>query len=241
MKAKQGSPGARDPAVDLQPLAFIKTSDDGHEAVFRAKVGNIKVPDEPVLELTATVASPDGDEKAARELNAFLNEMRAGFAVTAPEPDDDQNEDQESEQFNVDNDILFEAELLRPDTHKGPVDVTTVVQTTVEGYTGLELVLIRLATIILLVSAWLVGRRARQFRALLRGSVLKGKDHQYTSKKARNTRGTVTSTSGSAKVFPGPRRINRGGSYIVTAKTITVRGVSKQKCFYRIQGDFKSL
>ena len=241
MKIQQSSLDAEKPVVHLHPLAFMKTYDDGHKAVFQAKVGNFKVPDEPVLELTVTMASSHGDEKAAREINAFLNEMRAGVVLTAPKPDDDRDENQKPERFNVDKDILFDAQLIRPDISKGPVDVRMVIQTTVEGYTRLEQVPIALATGVLRVLAWFVRLRVQPFRvAYLKGSVLKGLDHQYTSRTGSKIGARVTSTFGSARIFPGAQKIKKSGFYDVTAKTITVHGISK-KCRYRIRGDFRKL
>jgi hypothetical protein len=76
MNTQQGSPAAEGPVVDLHHLAFIKTQDDGRMAVFQATIEDIKKTDEAVLELTVTMASSAGDEKASQEIQKFLSEVR---------------------------------------------------------------------------------------------------------------------------------------------------------------------
>lgn len=238
MSTQQGSPAAENPKVDLQPLAFINTHDDKLAAVYQAKIGNIEVPDEPVLELTVTIASPAGNEKAAQEIEKFLSEVRAGFAVTAPNPDAGQDASQGPDTFNVDKYILFDAELIRPDTSKVRVGVTVVIQTTIAGFTRSERILIALANGVRRVSAWFMRRRVRQFAVhYVPGSVTQGKCNLHQPSKPVKMKATVTSNSGSATVCPGNRQINRYGSYTVTAYSVTVCGVSPT-CCYTVREEF---
>src|SRR5689334_5697838 len=109
MSTKQSSPGAGKPVMDLRPVTFQKTDDDGRQAVFQAQIGDImKVPGEPVLKLTVTMASSAGNEKAAQEIEEFLSEVHAGFAVTAPQSVGEQDDNENLDAFNVDNFIRFE-------------------------------------------------------------------------------------------------------------------------------------
>jgi hypothetical protein len=109
MNTQQGSSAADNPDVKLQQLSFLKTQDDNRAAVYQAKIGNLEVPDEPVLEFTVTMASPAGDDKAEREIKEFLSEVQAGLAITSSKPDGGQGGDQDADVFDVDNEILFES------------------------------------------------------------------------------------------------------------------------------------
>ena len=238
MDTQQSSPAADNPEVKLQSVTFIKTQDDNLAAVYQAKVGDILVPDEPVLELTATLASPARDPKAEQEIMDFLNAVRAGFAVTAPEPGDAQSSDQNPDASIVGNDVLFDAELVRPDPSKVTVGVIVVIQTTVEGFTGPERVSIALANGVLRASAWIVRRRVQSSNVIfVNDSVLKGICHHFTARTGRSMKATVTSNSGSATVSPGNNKINQGDSVIKTATRVTVCGASK-KCCYTIREQF---
>jgi hypothetical protein len=224
MSTQQSSPGAGKPVMDLRPVTFQKTDDDGRQAVFQAQIGDImKVPGEPVLKLTVTMASSAGNEKAAQEIEEFLSEVHAGFAVTAPQSAGDQDDNENPDAFNVDNVIRFETELIRSGTSEDPVGVTVIIQVTIEGNTSSEQApraLVQASNVI-----WKSG------------SILQGTCHQYPSNNARKMTATVTSSSGSATVSPGAHRINQYDSYTVTAQTVTVCGVS-QKCDYTIREQF---
>jgi len=224
MSSQQSSPGAGKPVMDLRPVTFQKTDDDGRQAVFQAQIGDImKVPGGPVLKLTVTMASPAGDEKAEQEIEEFLSEVHAGFAVTAPPPDGDQDENENPDAFNVDNVIRFDTELILSGTGEDAVGVTVTIQVTIEGNTSSEQAPRALAQ-----SSNVIYKS---------DSVLQGKCHQYPSNKAKKMTATVTSSSGSATVSPGSHRINQYDSYTVTAQTVTVCGVS-QKCTYTIREQF---
>ena len=242
MTHHQGSPGAESPVVALQPLAFLQTHDDGHKAVFRAQVGNMGEPDAAVFALTVTLASPAGDEQAKREIENFLGKMRAGFALIAREPGDDQPGDTNPEPFNIDTDILIEPELVQAPAGKGPVGVTAAVQATVEGLT-LEGVLIELITGVLRGLAWLVFRR---FQTLYPPypyyTIGKGGCNKFTVRRGGRLGATVTSCGGEATVRP-PEPPNPGhwigtGNTTprMTARTISVIGLTP--CTYVFCGDY---
>lgn len=234
MNTQQGSSAADNADVKLQQLSFLKTQDDNRAAVYQAKVGNLEVPDEPVLELTITMASPAGDEKAEREIQEFLSGVRAGFAVTPPEPDGGQGGNQDPDAFNVDNEILFEKELIRPDASKGPVRVTVVIQVAVEGYSLSERVPIALANGVLRMASWTVRRHVRSYNVTyVNSSVVKGRCHRHRSRTGNNMTATVTSSSGSANVFPGNSRINKGDQ--VTKVVIAVRVCGNPNCSYTVR------
>ena len=215
MKNQQSSPGAETPVVDLQRMAFKKLQDDGHEAVFQAKIPDSKMPDAPAPVLTVTVASPRGNKEATQELNEFLNEMRAGFAVTELKADGGQSDDEDSDEgqsddedpgpFNIDDEIQFTFGKPEPSSNEGAVGMTIVVQTTVEEYSTQR----------------------------LPDSVVAHRAHRYTA--GQKVQARVASSAGSARVRPGRRRINTGGFYDVNARTITIRGITD--CSYTITGE----
>lgn len=234
MSTEESSPGADEPVVNLLALDFDKTSDDGRVAVYKAPIGDIKRPEDPVLELTVTMASPAGDEKAEREIQEFLRRVRAGAADTTLEPDGGQDENRDPDVFDVDSEILFETKLIRPGASKGPVGVIVVIQVAVEGYSRSERVPIALASGVLRVAAWILRRRVRSYNVTyVNSSVVNGKCHRHRSRTGGNMSARVTSISGSAKVFPGNSTINTGGS--TTKVVIAVRVCGNPNCSYRVR------
>jgi hypothetical protein len=219
MKNQQSSTDAGDPVVSLQPLTFKKVQDDGHVAVFQTKIPDVRMPDVATPILTVSVASPDGDEEAAQELNEFLNEMQAGFALTGAKADEAQEDRSGSDPepsnppeempFNPAEEILFTFGPPGLSSTEGTVGMTAVVQTTVEQD---------------IVEAPRVLR--------VRGSVLRNKSHRYVA--PRMVSATVTSTGGSAQISPGGGIIKTGGSDTVYTRTITIKGITK--CSYRLTG-----
>jgi hypothetical protein len=219
--------------VNLLALEFDDGIDDGRVAVFKATIGNIKLPEDPVLELTVTMASPAGDAKAKLEIKEFLRGVRAGFAITPPEPDGGQGGNQDLDAFNIDNEILFETELIRPGASKSP-GVIVAIQVAVEGYSMSERVPIALASGVLRMASWIVRRRVRSYNVTyVNSSVLNGKCHRHRSRTGNNMTATVTSSSGSANVFPGNSRINRGDS--TTKVVIAVRVCGNPNCSYTVR------
>jgi hypothetical protein len=258
MNTQQGSPAAEGPVVDLHHLAFIKTQDDGRMAVFQATIEDIKKTDEAVLELTVTMASSAGDEKASQEIQKFLSEVRAGFAVTAlnpddgkdavtaPNPEDGKGESQDLDEFDIDDGILFEAELIRRGPDKAPVGVTMVVQNAVDGYTWAERILIALADVVLWVAAWILRLLGQPYKInTLPGSVAYKECHQYTAKPAKPMQATVTSSDECADVSGDRGQWERticknARPWVETTKVVTVTGATKKKkCTYTLQGDFQ--
>jgi hypothetical protein len=234
MSTQPSSPAPENPEVKLQRLAFLKTQDDRHAAVYQAKIGNLEVPDEPVLELTVTMASPAGDPKAEQEIQEFLGRVQAGFAVTSKEPDGGQGENQDPGVFDIDNEILFGTELIRPDASRGPVGVIVVIQVAIEGYSMSEQVPIALASGVLRIASWIARRRVQSYNVTyVNGSVVKRACHRHGSRTGGNMTATVTSSDGSADVFPGTSRINKGQSVVKVVTAVRVCG--RPKCYYTIR------
>jgi hypothetical protein len=227
-------------------VAFIKTQDDNREAVFQAKIGDIKVPDEPVLELTVTMASPAGDEKASEEIQKFLSAIRAGFAITALNSGEGQREGRNPDEFEIDEGILFEVELVRRGPGKGPVRATVVVQNTVEANPRSGYIRSALADVVLWVAAWLLRllRQPYVIRKIktLKDSVLAGKYHQYAAIPSQAMPAIVTSTGGCAHVSKQRQppekgqKICKNGSWSKTVYMVRVTGITN--CCYTLQGDF---
>ena len=216
MTDQQSSPGTEDPVVSLQPLRFDKVQDDGRVAVFQTKIPDIQMPNVPAPILTVSVPSPDGDAAAAQEINEFLNEMRAGFALTGGKVDEESGDDPEP--FNPAKEILFTFGPPGPDSTQGAVGMTVVVQTTVEE-TTVEQTTVEQTTV-------------AEPRVLRRNdSVLRNHSHRYVA--PRMVSATVASTGGSAQVTPGGR-INTGGSTTRNTRTITITGITK--CCYSLTG-----
>lgn len=220
--------------MKMLALKFDDGIDDGRAVVFKTTIGNIKLPEDPVLELTITMASPAGDAKAEREIREFLSGVQAGFVVTPPVPDGGQGENQELDPFNVDDEILFETKLIRPDASKVPVGVTVVIQVEVKGYSMPERVPIALASGVLRTAAWIARRHVRSYSVTyVNGSVVNWGCHRHGSRTGNNMTATVTSISGSANVFPRKSRINKGGSVIKVVPAVRVCG--NPNCSYRVR------
>lgn len=242
MTQPQSSPGTGSPVVALQPLTFLQAYDDGDKAIFRAQVGNMDEPDTPVFALAVTLASPAGDAQAEHEIRYFLSTLRAGFALIARKPDQDQSGDQNPEPFNIDTDRLIEAELVRAPAGNGPVGVTMAVQATVEGLT-LEEALLALITGVLRGLAWLAFRRFQLFYPPYPYyTVKKGGCNKFTVVQGGNLGATVFSCAGEATVRPPEPP--KSGNWIYTnkttplikARTISVSGITK--CTYIFYGDY---
>src|SRR5215831_15588702 len=111
MTSQENCPDIENPQVDLHPLQF-KIEDKDGKSVCQALVDDSEAPGQPVYALTVTTASP-GDEKAKAELDAFLHEMRAGFVLTAPNPDEAPCDDREPEPFDVNTQTQIEFDLIQ--------------------------------------------------------------------------------------------------------------------------------
>ena len=160
--------------------------------------------------------------------------MQAGFAVTSSKPDGGQGGDQDADVFDVDNEILFQTELIRPDASKGPVGVIVVIQVAVKGYSVPERVPIALASGVLRVASWIVRRRVRSYNVTyVHGSVVNGKCHRHRSRTGGNMSATVTIWPGSAKVSPGNHIINQGGN--ITLIVIAVKVCGNPNCSYTVR------
>jgi hypothetical protein len=221
-----------DTVVDLRALTFKRKEDDGRMAVYRGYLHDKGAPGEPLYAVTVTVASPNEDEEAKAELEAFLSEMLVGFVLTAPVPDEYPCDDQESEPFNIDNQLQIEFALVRS-TIENTVGVTAVVHTTVEGraYAGEDFTGAGTGTLPELTQ--FVRRRVQTVSTRdLRGSVLQGKDHRYTAVGGLKRRATVTARLGRGSIRPARRRpirrIRAGGpSRSVRARTLIVHAASR--------------
>jgi hypothetical protein len=258
MNTRQGSPAAEDPVV-VHQVAFLKTQDDGRMAVFQAKIGDIKKIDEPVLELTAILASPAGDEKASQEIQKFLSEVRAGFAVTAlnpdggkdavagPSPEGGQGESQDPDEFDINDGALFTAELIRRGPGKGPVRVTVAIRNTLNDYTWEERIRIALADIVLWVATQILRLLRQPYKIMkLPGSVAYKQCHQYTAIPAQPMPATVTPKAWCVKVRadsgPWSSPYCKGARHpgANTAEVVTVMGDTlKETSTYTVTGDFQ--
>jgi hypothetical protein len=227
----QSKIGVENEVKGLQRLDFSKISDDGYLAVFRAQIGKMEIPDTPVFALTVTAASPGDDPRACAELARFLAGMRAWFALTPPEPDEDRSEDENPEPFNPGQDILIEPELIRPHASDGEFDVAVTVQATVEGFT-VEGILIALATGVLRGLAWLV-RLPTSYPPYPYYLVPPGGCHRYRVRSGRKPGAKVRVTSAKGEVVvrppnaPNPGYVVYAGntSPLVKARTISVTGI----------------
>jgi len=234
MNTQESGPGADEPAVKMQAIKFDDGIDDGRAVVFKSTIGDIKLPTDPVLELTITMASPAGDPKAEREIREFLDGVQAGFIVTPPRPDGGPGENQDLDPFNVDDEILFATRLIRPDASKVPVGVTVVIQVTVKGYSTSERVPIALASGVLRMAALIVRRHVRSYNVTyVNSSVVNWGCHRHGSRTGGNMTATVTSISGSANVFPNKRKINTGNSVVKVVPAVRVCGLPS--CSYRVR------
>jgi len=234
MSTQESSPAADKTVVKLVTPKFADRTDDGRVAVFKAAIGNLEVPDESVLELAITMASPAGDQKAEREIEEFLRRVQAGFVVTPPVPDDGKDENEELDPFNLDSEILFETKLLRPDPSKDSVGVTVVIQVEIKGYSIPERVPIALANGVLQVAAWVVRQQVRSYNVTyVNGSVANWGCHRHPSRTGGNMTATVTSNSGSANVFPNKSKINKGQSTVRTVPAVRVCG--NPSCSYTVR------
>jgi hypothetical protein len=258
MSSQQHSPAAEDPVIDLRPVDFSKTRDDGRLAVFQAKIGDIKKTDEPVLALTATMASPAGDEKASQGIQKFLDEVRAGFVVTPLKPDDGgdpvaassleggQGESRDRDDSDTGGGVLFEAELIGLGTGKSPVSVTMIVQNAIGGYTWEERIRFALADVVLWVANFILRLLGQPYTiTTLPGSVAYKARHGYTAKPARRMPATVTSKDWCVDVCGDSGQWNQticksDPPWAKTTKVVTVTGGTVGKtCHYTVQGDFK--
>jgi hypothetical protein len=212
------------PVVDLQPLFFKQQQSPGPEAVYQAQVRYSDAPDAPVFALTVTTASP-ADDKAKAELEKFLDEMRARFAVAAPGPDHGpvgQNPDP----YDPGADILIEPSLVQPPPNQDGAGVEMVLQTSVGGHSKLEEVISELVTGLL----GLLSRFAPQRFQSPYYSVGHGGSHIY--KYLYKGDGSTTVKCDSGRIWackydpPGPRYplIKDGVSPRFTARKIEVIG-----------------
>jgi hypothetical protein len=214
------------PAVRLQYMNFQPVEEDDRKAVYRAFIEDDDAPGAPVYALTVTVASP-GDREA-EELERFLNDMEAGFVLTAPNPEEDTGDDREPlPDLDLDKEILIEPQLVRLRTLDGTFGVTVVVRTAVaEGE----------------------DPRAAEFRSALeyqpvvaelyvRKTVLAGKDHRYRAIGGVIRTATATARYGTGTIRQPAQYIRvGGGSRSARGTTVAVHGVTR--CTYDFVGYF---
>jgi len=72
------------PGVELQPLKFVKQSDDGEKAVYRAVVDDSKAPGAPVYSVTATLPSPGRSRIVEAAYVKFLANIEGAFWAGKP-------------------------------------------------------------------------------------------------------------------------------------------------------------
>jgi hypothetical protein len=209
MTSQENCPDIENPQVDLRSLQFSIEDKDG-KSVCRALVDDSEAPGQPVYALTVTTASPGEDEKAKAELGAFLDEMRAGFVLTAPNPDEAPCDDKEPKPFDIETQTQIEFALIRLRTLSGTFGVTVVVQTAVDGdsSTAEE------------IAAEPAPGRLIQFRA----TVQPGKEHTYTAIGGLRT-ATVTARQGSGYIRSPIKHVAAGGgSRSLRARRVIVHG-----------------
>jgi hypothetical protein len=112
-------------------MKFEPVQQDDHKAVYRAIIEDDDAPGKPVYALTVTVAPP-GDGESKKELDRFLNEMEAGFVLTARNPEEVAGDDREPRPDpDLRKEILIEPQLVRLRALDGLFGVTVVVRTAV--------------------------------------------------------------------------------------------------------------
>jgi hypothetical protein len=222
MTSQENCPDIENPQVDLRPLSFDLTEDKDGKSVFRALVDDSDAPGKPVYALTVTTASPGEDEKAMEELKAFLNEMRAGFVLTATNPDEAPCDDKEPEPFDIGTQTQIEPDLVQLRTLKGTFGVTVVVQTAVDGDS---------ATVEEVAAEPAPGGPIQA-----RATVQPRKEHTYTAVQGLMT-ATVTARRGSGTIRNPTKSITAGGGpRSLRASRVIVRGVTL--CVYDFVGRF---
>jgi hypothetical protein len=210
MTSQENCPDIENPQVDLRSLQFRKIEDKGGKSVFRALVDDSEAPGQPVYALTVTTASPGEDEKAKAELDAFLDELRAGFVLTAPNPDEAPCDDKEPEPFHIKTQTQIEFDLIRLRTLKGTFGVTVVVQTAVDGDPS--------------TAEEIAAAPAPGQPILYRDTVLAGKEHTYTAIGGLRT-ATVTARQGSGSIRRPRKHVHAGGrSKSLRARRVIVHG-----------------
>jgi hypothetical protein len=235
MSIEQDSSAAKDPDIHLQPVTFITKQDNGLQAVYQGDIGDIAVPDQPLLQLTVTLASPAGDILVAEEIDDFLSSIRAGFVVTEPKPNGRQGDDQNTDPFDVDSGVLFQAELIRPDPSKVDVGVIVRVQSSVQRFPWWVSLLIVIVGFVLEVLSWLTGGRVRWVaHTKKKGSLSLTKSATYYPPIAgQEISANVVSTYGQASVWPKGGTINAGEGVPSKGVKVIVTATSS-KCRYTI-------
>jgi hypothetical protein len=211
MTSLENCPDIENPQVDLRRLEFHEVEDRDGKSVHQALVDDSDAPGGPVYALTVTTASPGDDEKAKAELDAFLDEMRAGFVLTAPNPDEPPCDDQEPDPFDIGTQTQIEPGLVQLRTLKGTFGVTVVVQTAADGdhSTNAE-------------EAAAEPAPGQPIRA--RVTVQPGKEHTYTAVGGLKT-ATVTARQGSGTIRKPQKGITAGGGpRSLTASRVIVHG-----------------
>jgi len=208
MTSQENCPDIENPQVDLHPLQF-KIEDKDGKSVCQALVDDSEAPGQPVYALTVTTASP-GDEKAKAELDAFLHEMRAGFVLTAPNPDEAPCDDREPEPFDVNTQTQIEFDLIQLRTLRGTFGVTVVVQTAVDGHSS--------------TAEEIPAAPAPGGLIQYRATVQPGKEHTYAAIGGLRT-ATVTARQGSGYIRSPIKDIAAGyRSRSLRARRVIVHG-----------------
>jgi hypothetical protein len=215
MVSPENCPDVENPQVDLRPLVFGPKKDNGKEAVFQALIDDSDAPGAPMYALTVTTASLDDKEEA--EFRKFLDEMRAGFVLTAPNPDEEPCDDKEPDPFNIDTQTQFEPDLVRL-TLNGNFGITAVVQTAVIGESP--------------EAEGPVTDGPIRYRARVQA----GKEHRYTAVRGLKT-ATVTARQGRGTIRRPTKDIVAGGDgRSLRARVVVVHGVTL--CVYDFVGRF---
>ncbi len=202
--------GPGGPVADLQPLAFLQKDDNGTESTYQAQINNADAD----YTLTVTMASPGQDKQQVDAISQFLKDMRAKFELAAPVSGVDLGGGQGPVSFDVNTGILIEPDLVRVNTGTGLFGITMTLQTTVESDSG--------------------EPAAGAFD--IRGVVLRGKSHTYTSRHGRAT-ATVTGLGGSGWISSPDKNINTiGACQSDSGRTVTVHGYTR--FLYNLAGTF---
>ena len=226
MTSTQPDPEPEDPAVRLRHMDFRPVEVDDYKAVYRAFIDDAEAPGAPVYALTVTVASPGDGE--AEELERFLNDMEAGFVLTAPNPEEDTGDDQEPlPDLDLDKEILIEPQLVQLRTLDGTFGVTVVVRTAVDEGEDSGAAEFRSA----------LEDQPAVAEFYIRETVGSGKDHRYTAKGGVIRTATATARSGTGTIRQPVKYIRvGGGSRSVSGTTVWVHGVTR--CTYDFVGYF---
>jgi hypothetical protein len=197
MTNQQDGTGPDNPVANLQPLNFLKKSDNRSQAVYQAEINNA----DAAYTLTVTAASP-GDDQQAQNIKEFLADMVVRFELTTPITLGDPGPIQS---FDVKTGILIEPDLVKAPSGPGPFGITMTLQTTVGPDSS--------------------GSLAGPFA--IRGIVLGGKSHTYRARHGRATATVTALQGSGWISSPDKNIYAGGASQSDRGSTVTVHGYDR--------------